>query len=243
VRVLRRLLVTVATLAVLLVVADRVVDHQLEAGVAEGVASADGVVSGTGADGEAGAVSVDIDGFPVLTQLAAGRLDALDITIPGYQAATGEVSVLITDIRADVRGVTTSEPYVARSLTASGVFGADSLTAAINAVGVPGDVSVDADGLSFSGTVLGRDASARLSIAVDQGGRGISLVPESMSIGGQDVPLADDGLDSLLSASVPLDALPEGLSLQSVTPADGQLVATLVGADVDLSAMTAPPSS
>ncbi len=238
--VLRRLVVTAMILAALLVIADRVVSRELEAGVARGVASADAVVSG--ADGEVGGVVVDVGGFPVLTQLLVGRLDELKVTIPGYQAQAGDVSVLITDIHADVRAVTTSEPYVAQSITASGAFSAESLTAAMNAAGVRGDVSIRPDGVSFSTTLLGREASGRLSIAIDRGGRALRLVAESVSIAGHKVPLQDYGLDALLTTSVAVDALPDGIAIQSITPGEGHLVATLVGTDVDLSAMMPHPS-
>ncbi|MBR7551687.1 LmeA family phospholipid-binding protein, partial [Mycobacterium tuberculosis] len=60
-------IVVVLTLIVGAIAADRIVDSLTEQRIAEGLKSY-------------GETEVDVEGFPVLTQLAAGRLDAVRVT-------------------------------------------------------------------------------------------------------------------------------------------------------------------
>ncbi len=239
-RALRRLLALLVVAGLVLVGADRVVAWRLESGIAAGIAGPE-VVSGEDAglcDAASGCeTTVEVAGFPVLTQLLAGRLTELSVFIPGYRVDSGDAAVTIQSIHADIRGVTTSEPYVAQSLTASGRISADTLTFAARAAGLPGTVGIDPEGISFSGTVLGLDVAARLALSIDEGGRGLVLSADTVSIGAREVPVSDSGLAALLTATVPLDALPAGVVVADVTPSQGWLSATLTGTDVDLSAV------
>lgn len=244
-RTFRRLLVALVVLAVVLLAADRVTAVILQGSIERGVSQADGVVEGGAASEDAGGdteVSVSVGGFPLLTQLAAGRLESLTIRIPAFDARTHDVTARISDISAHLDDVTTSTPHIAGTLQASGAITQDSLASAAQQAGVPGAVTIEDHGVVFSGAVLGVDVRAAIAVAIDEGGRGLVLSPTSASVGGAEIPLDTEALpvDQLLSALIPLDALPEGIVVRDIAVEENSLRVALTGRDVDLSSATEP---
>ncbi|MCI1787170.1 MAG: DUF2993 domain-containing protein [Actinomyces sp.] len=227
-----RLLAAALALAAVLAGADRLAAHELEAGIARGLASTRGVISGEAAG--LGDVEVAVEGFPVLTQLAGGSLEELDVRIPAYAVTSGDVAVTLHDVTAELGDVSTGLPRVAGSVRASGVLTEEELAAAATGAGLPGTVSISPDGISLSGEALGMGASASLALSIGEGGRGLLLTPVSVRLGDRELPMGAAGADALPAVTIPLDALPAGVVLQEVTPSQGRLSVTLTGADVDL---------
>ncbi|MGW7354123.1 LmeA family phospholipid-binding protein [Streptomyces sp. NPDC054784] len=97
-RALRISLVVLVVLAGLFIAADRVALKLTEDEAAEQVKAAQGV-SGTDS------ASVEIHGFPFLTQLAARELDDVDVELTGMTAAASGQEVKVARVDAELSGV------------------------------------------------------------------------------------------------------------------------------------------
>jgi hypothetical protein len=174
-------------------------------------------------------VQTDIDGFPVLTQVARGSLDQVTVRmedVPTESGTLDSVTVVLDD-------VTTSEPRTAARMEARAVVPLSTLQSQL---GDSWEIAVDGDALrvSFTGAVQVEAAVVPVvkdgAITVDL--RSVTLL--GVEIQGDSVPgFVTDALRSLVE---PLGELPFGLTPQSVavTPAGVEVVAT--GTDVDLDA-------
>jgi hypothetical protein len=174
---------------------------------------------------------LDILGFPFLTQVASGEL--------GHVMGTAESATFgghtVTDVRIDARDVSTADPYVVRSGTATGLLAPASLDAVVSeAVGEPVAFSTDGDQLVASMNVLGLPLAAKLTPRVD--GNTIAVDVSELTLGPATITISDLPAPIarlVANLTVPLD-LPQGVTLTSVGVSDGAIRVELAGKDVAL---------
>lgn len=209
---------------VLLVIADRVTASLVESGVEDAWGD-------EGATGQ----SVAIDGFPVLTQLAAGELAQIDGSADSMRIGT----VTIEDVSFTGTGVQTSAPHRADSVEASGllpVAGLESVVA--DQLGEGSTVAVVGGELSLTGAGLLSAVTATVTPVARDGG--VVAEVDAVQVGGATVdiddlpgflaPLLGDLVDGF---DVPL-GLPAEISVDRVEVTDTGLRAGLSGSDVAL---------
>ena len=211
-------------------VADRVAESQAEKRVVEAVEQ--------NLDGVVGTPSVELGGFPFLTQLLAGSVDVVTgevegVTLEGIDA---------TDVTLDARDVSTSEPYTVGTASISATLPTASIEQIVaDRSQLDVTVAVDGDALTASGRVLGLALAANLVPRVEDGRLLVNV--ENVLIGGLTVSVDDlPGAigDRLTDVEIPVEGLPEGLVLSDVTVvADGVRI-TADGTDVVLPTTTAP---
>jgi len=181
-------------------------------------------------DGVVGTPTVDIGGFPFLTQVLAGSLDEVTGQVDGVTLE----GIKATDVTIDATNVTTSTPYTAGTATISATLP----TASINTIVADQTqleiaVSVDGNALRATGKVLGVTLSANLVPRVQDG---LLLVDvQNIAVGGLSVSV--DSLPAsignrLNDIEVPVGGLPEGLVLQQATVVDDGVRITASGTDV-----------
>jgi len=204
-------------------VADRVTHATAERRVAEAIEQNLDVV---------GTPTVEIGGFPFLTQLLAGSVDdvtgAVDgVTLEGIDA---------TDVTIDAQDVTTSEPYTLGSATIAATLPTASIEKIV-ADRSQLDIAVAVDGraLTATGTVLGLRLAANLVPRVEDGRLLVTVANvqvAGLTVSVDDLPRAIG--DRLTDIEIPVSGLPEGLVLSDATVvADGVRI-TADGTDVVL---------
>ena len=180
----------------------------------------------------AGTPTVEIGGFPFLTQLLAGSVDdvtgAVDgVTLEGIDA---------TDVTIDAQDVTTSEPYTLGSATIAATLPTASIEKIV-ADRSQLDIAVAVDGraLTATGTVLGLKLAANLVPRVEDGRLLVTVANvqvAGLTVSVDDLPRAIG--DRLTDIEIPVSGLPEGLVLSDATVvADGVRI-TADGTDVVL---------
>jgi hypothetical protein len=175
--------------------------------------------------------NLDIVGFPFLTQVAAGEL--------GHVMGTADSATFgghtVTDLRLDARDVSTTDPYVVRSGTATGLLAPSSLDAAVSeAAGTPVTFSTEGGQLVASMDVLGLPLSAKLTPRVD--GNTIAVDVSELNLGPATITISDLPAPIarlVANLTVPLD-LPQGVTLTSVGVSDGAIRVELAGKNVAL---------
>jgi hypothetical protein len=223
-------IVTVVVLAAGALVADRVTHATVERRVAEAIEQNLDVV---------GTPTVDIGGFPFLTQLLAGSVDevtgAVDgVTLEGIDA---------TDVTIEAQDVTTSEPYTLGSATIAATLPTASIEQIVaDRSGLDIAVAVDGDALTASGTVLGLDLAANLVPRVEDGRLLVSVANvqiAGLTMSVDDLPRAVG--NRLTDIEIPVRGLPEGLVLTAATVVPDGVRTTADGTDVVLPT-EAPPA-
>ncbi|MFJ4108729.1 LmeA family phospholipid-binding protein [Oerskovia enterophila] len=214
-------------LVLVLVVVDRVAVR-----VTEGAA----VRSMEQGDVELTDANLDIQGFPFLTQVVGGELEH----VTGTAATATFGGYTVSDLHIDARGVSTRDPYVLQSGTATGLLAPSSLDAvASEAAGSPVTFSTDGNLLVASMSVLGVDLSARLTPRVD--GNTIAVDVAALTLGPATITISDlprPIANLVTNLQVPLD-LPTGVTLTSVGVTDGAIRVELSGTDVALADLAA----
>jgi len=213
---MRALLVVLLLLLGLVVLADRVGVGVAEKAVAERLADA-GSLSGT--------PEVDIRGFPFLTQAVGGRYDDVHISLTA--AELGQPEGTRADI--DLRGV-----HVPLSGVLSGsvsevpvdrIDGTATLSYELLSAQLGGDTTLqpEGDGLRITKTVelLGQTIPLTATGTVTLEGNQLVIDVEEAAGAGVDLPgfLVSEASD-LLDLRYDVPALPFGLQLTSVRPAD-----------------------
>ena len=229
---MRRLLVGVAVLALLLLAGDRVDLVLAERAVARELA----------ASGLTGDPTVDIRGFPFLTQAVDGRYD--EVVVTAQDVPAGEVR--FSEFEATLSGL-----EVPLSQALSGDVGDVPVETLDARVVVPyaalarrsdlGDVRVEpaGDRVRVTGTaqVLGRSLSASAVSRVDLDGSDLVVTAETLDVG-------DDGISSLLTRALagrldlrlPVRGLPYGLEPRALEIADRGVVVDASARDTVLRA-------
>ena len=215
--------VAVVMLAGGVVVADRVTHAAAEQRVTEAIEQ-NLDVDGT--------PTVDIGGFPFLTQLLAGSVDHVTGSVDGVTLE----GIDATDVTIDAHGVSTSEPYTVDAATVTATLPTASIEQIVaDRSQLDIAVAVDGGALTASGQVLGLTLAADLVPRVDGGKLLVSV--GNVQIAGLTVSVEDlPGAlgDRLTDIEVPVDGLPDGLVLSDATVvADGVRV-TATGSDVVL---------
>jgi len=204
-------------------VADRVVASTVEKRSVEAIQQ--------NLDGVVGTPTVDIGGFPFLTQVLKGSLDEVSgqvdgVTIEGIPA---------TDVTLDATNITTSEPYTAGTATIEATLPTASIDQIIaDQTTLSITTNVDGDALQATGQVLGVRLTASLIPRVEDGKLLVDVT--SVAIGG--ASLSVDSLpnsigDKLDDIEIPVKTgLPEGLVLSGVQVVDDGVRITATGTDV-----------
>lgn len=243
-KIFRRLVVGLLLVAALLVVGDRLAAHLLERGITESLSASPGVLpvaegptsGGEGEGSQDGDLDVQVEGIPLLTQLADGELESLRVHLPGYDVAIGgaDVTLHLEDIDAHLLGVSTAQPHRAHALSATALITSASLGEALGTTGIPARVSSDDHGVTMTLDVAGGEATVSLALSPGQDGRSLVLTPTEASLGGVEVP---SRLLTGLSGSLPdisLEALPQGVGLSQVHTDTSGIHVELIGSEVDL---------
>jgi hypothetical protein len=224
------LLIALVVLLGLAVVADRVALHVAEDRVAEQLAEKGGL---------AGTPSVDIGGFPFLTQAVAG--DYSDVRIRLTAAELGQPEGTRADVRlngvhvplSDVLSGSVSQVPVDR-IAGTATLSYDLLSAQLG-----GDTTLrrEGDGLRITRTVeiAGYTLPLTASGTVTLDGNQLVVDVEHASGAGVDVPsFLVDRVSDLLDIRYDVPALPFGLQLTSVRPGDDGVVVTVRAEDAVL---------
>jgi hypothetical protein len=219
---MKALLVLVVLLLGAAVVADRVGEGIAEERVAAQVAQRGGL---------AGPPSVDITGFPFLTQALRGRYDEVRVSLTAEQlgqpaGTTADVSLRGVQLPlADALSGSVQEVPVDR------IDGAATLSYALLAAQLPGGTTLASEGGGVRVTrtvqVLGRDFPLTAAGTVGLAGQDLVVDVDEAAAAGVDVPDAVvDRAADLLDFRYPVPALPFGLQLTGVRAApDGVHVA------------------
>jgi LmeA-like phospholipid-binding len=234
-RPVRITVITVLVLLVLLVIADRVLVRVATSQLSERAQRAENLPSRP---------SIDIRGFPFLTQVVAGRYPDVRFDVRGYTQAgprVDDVSGSLTGVRLPlrdvIRGRVGSVP-VDRVRAQVFLTFAD-LNAYLASQRSPVTVSADGSALHISGNVtfLGRSypltGSADLGVAPSA----VTFTPRSFGTAG--IPLTS-GLGEfaarLFTVTVPVDGLPFNLHLRSATVSPKGVTVVADGTNVVLPA-------
>ena len=227
---MKGLLITLVVLLGLAVAADRIAVGIAEIKVAELLAAKGGL---------AGTPSVDIAGFPFLTQAFAG--DYEDVRISLTAAELGQPAGTSADVR--LHGV-----HVPLSSVLSGsvkevpvdrIGGTATLSYDLLAAQLGGDTTLrrEGDGLRITKTVqvLGQTLPLTAAGTVTLHGNDLVVDVQKASGAGVDVPgFLVDRVSDLLDIRYTIPALPFGLQLTSVQPADDGVRITVAAKDTVL---------
>jgi hypothetical protein len=229
-RGVKALLVVLLLFLGLAVVADRVGVNLAEKAVAQRLADS-GAISGS--------PEVDIRGFPFLTQAVAGRYDDVRISLTaaelGQPEGTG-ADIALRGVHVPLSGVlsgSVSEVPVDR------IDGTATLSYDLLAAELGGDTTLrhDGDGLRITRTVELLGQTIPLTAAGTATLEGNQLVIDVEKAAGAGVDLPDflvDRASDLLDLRYDIPALPFGLQLTSVRPADDGVVVQVEAEDAVL---------
>jgi hypothetical protein len=221
-RRLLAVLVAVVVLAAAALLVDRLLHASAEDRIADELARAVDV------EGEP---EVTVEGFPFLTQLAAGELDS----VRARADAVATEGVRLLDVTAHARGVTVEQPSTAGRLDLEGTLPDKALQQLVDEKVRGVSVSSAADGVHLATEVLGLDLALVAAPEVADGG--ISVQVTQVRLGGAQIDTEDLGSlvsDDLLQLELEVPDLPLGLRLVDVVPGDGGLRLSLTGEDVVL---------
>ena len=175
--------------------------------------------------------SVSIKGFPFLTQVASGRYQEIDVSIPDA-AVEG---VQLHDIDAKFTGVHASLSLLlgqnAGSVTASQATGTAMIPFSQIQRRLPGGITLSPDGgnnVSVTGRTTYGVIKGTARLGVTSSG-GISVTPERLTIAG----LSAGALISRFTVTIPVGALPLHLTISGVHVASGGVVVDATGQNVE----------
>ncbi|MGW1956019.1 LmeA family phospholipid-binding protein [Streptomyces sp. NPDC001920] len=224
-RTRRRLIIVAAFLVALLIGAvavDRIAAARAESRTAE--AFQDGM-------GTADRPSVHVSGFPVLAQLAEGRLNHVDLTAHGIPANGTTRPLPVTKLTVGMDGLKTSgdaDEAHARSVRANAHLSYADVSHALGVEVSQGDESGRIDATASLPLVGDVTVSAAVSAA---SGNGIAFT-DVRAEQGELLPPLKSLLDKALYEPIPLQNVPEGLRLRSVTTTEDGIDARFSGRSV-----------
>ncbi|MEU6142767.1 DUF2993 domain-containing protein [Streptomyces sp. NPDC047081] len=224
-RTRRRLIIVAASLAALLIGAvavDRIAAARAENRTAK--AFQDGM-------GTADRPSVHVSGFPVLTQLAKGRLDHVDLTAHDIPANGTTRPLPVTKLTVGMEGLRTSgsaDEAHARSVQATAHLSYADVSSALGVQVSQGDGSGRVDATASLPLVGDVTVSAAVSAA---SGNRIAFT-DVRAEQGELLPPLKSLLDKALDEPIPLQNVPEGLHLRSVTTTGEGIDARFTGRSV-----------
>ncbi|NEB03909.1 DUF2993 domain-containing protein [Streptomyces sp. SID13726] len=239
-RALRILLIIAVILGGLFVAADRLAVHFAEGEVADRLKTQEGLAT---------TPSVDIKGFPFLTQVAGGELDDVEVGMKQYDADTGTSggTIQIDDLKANMKGVAFSGDY--SSATADTASGTASITyaqllkaAKSEETKLPFGVTARVTGLSDGGngkikvelkvSALDQPVSVLSTVSVVDGDT-VRVRADSIPSFGN-VTLADSDVRSITDFEQKIEGLPGGIQLDKVEAGQNGVEITVKGSNVKL---------
>jgi hypothetical protein len=239
-RALRVLLIIAVILGGLFVAADRLAVHFAEGEVADRLKTQEGLTT---------TPSVDIKGFPFLTQVAGGELDDVEVGMKDYDADTGTSggSIRIDDLNAAMKGVAFSGDY--SSATASTAAGTATIAydQLLKAAGseearLPLGVTAKVVGLSDGGngkikvdikiSALEKPVSVLSTVSVVDGDT-VRVHADSIPSFGN-ITLADSDVRSIADFDQKIEGLPGGIKLDKVEAGANGVEIAVKGSDVKL---------
>jgi hypothetical protein len=224
---MRKVLIAVIVLIIVLVAADRIAVLVAERQISDRVASAYSLPAKPG---------VSIKGFPFLTQVAAGKYQQVDISVPHVAAGGVTVSNLdarFTEVDAPVSAVL---GHGASSVTAKRASATATVALAAVQARLPHGLALRRDGssLAVSGTAhyagLAIPVSATVTPRASSSG-GISLTPSHVSVGGG-ITVPASAISGRLVIVLPVGPLPLHLKITSVRVGSAGLRISAAGTDV-----------
>ncbi|SCK50315.1 Protein of unknown function [Streptomyces sp. WMMB 714] len=233
-RVLRRGLLVLLVLAVLFVGADRLAVKLAEDEAAERIKGADGVSSSTDA-------SVDIKGFPFLTQIAGRELEQIDAELNGMKAGPGD-ALTVSRVDARLKNVRIGSDYssaVAETASGSAFVSYKELTkAAHEGVRVSyggkdengkGRVKVSA-GITLLGQTFERSVTSTVSVS-----KGDIVELHADEVPGDGIPGLEGAIRQRIDFARKIAGLPPGLELERVEATKKGIELSVRGSDLELS--------
>ncbi|WP_030936808.1 DUF2993 domain-containing protein [Streptomyces sp. NRRL S-646] len=224
-RTRRRMIIAAASLAALLVggvSVDRIAAARAESRTAK--AFQDGM-------GTADRPSVHVRGFPVLNELAAGSLDHVDLTAHDIPAAGSTRPLPVTKLTVGMDGLKTSgsaDEAHADGVTATAFLSYADVSRALGVRVSQGEESRRVDATASLPLVGDVTVSAAVSAA---GGNRIAFT-DVRAEQGELLPPLKSLLDKALDEPIPLQNVPEGLQLRSVTTSEDGIDARFTGRSV-----------
>ncbi|MEO3787000.1 DUF2993 domain-containing protein [Actinocorallia sp. B10E7] len=186
--------------------------------------------------------SVEIGGFPFLTQAAGGNYQRIDVVIGDYtqQGVTvQDVRIRLDSLNAPLSELLNGDQsnVRAKTATASAVIPYGVLQKGVADKGVQ-KVSRDGDDMLLEGTFafLGVSAQVGVAVSLEPTAKGIVVTPKTVRASGIQVPL--DLVKRDLTYTVPVTGLPMGSRITAVEPVDTGLRITGTAENVDLSGVT-----
>ncbi|THA25744.1 DUF2993 domain-containing protein [Streptomyces sp. RKND-216] len=234
-RATRRTLVILLVLAGLFTGADRLAVYLAEQEAADRIRSAEGL-SGTES------TSVDIRGFPFLTQVLDRNLDEVDVELTGMTAEAGNREITVTQMQATLTDVRLGEGY--DTGTAARATGSASISYAdLNAIAPPG-VKV-----SYAGADRAARNQVKVKVGIEIFGQELKL-PEAIhstvevngdelelhadAVPGASIPGAEAQVRSRIDFTTGVRGLPSGIALDDAEVTERGVRFTLSGTDVPL---------
>ncbi|MEU6276095.1 DUF2993 domain-containing protein [Streptomyces populi] len=244
-RALRITLILLIVLGGLFVLADRVAVGFAEDEAADRIKSTEGL---------AATPDVSIEGFPFLTQVAAGELDDVKIGIKDYEAPTGGTgasagTIRIDDLDAEMHGVAFSGDY--SSATAHSATGTASISYAELLKAAKSEPVELGLGLTAKVIGLSDGGNGKIKVAVSvtdpitKSPRTVSVL-SSVSVSGDTVKvhadslpklavqLAEGRIRSITDFQQKIEELPGGVKLDRVEAAPDGVEISVKGSDVRL---------
>ncbi|MDN3027456.1 DUF2993 domain-containing protein [Streptomyces sp. S.PB5] len=224
-RTRRRMIIAAASLVAVLVggvAVDRIAAARAENRTAK--AFQDGM-------GTAEPPAVHVDGFPVLTQLARGSLDHVDLTAHHIPASGTTRPLPVTKLTVAMDGLKTSgsaDEAHADSVTATAFLSYADVSSALGVQVSQGDESGRVDATASLPLVGDVTVSAAVSAA---GGNRIAFT-DVRAEQGELLPPLKSLLDKALDEPIPLQNVPEGLRLRSVSTTEDGIDARFTGRSV-----------
>lgn len=186
--------------------------------------------------------SVEIGGFPFLTQAISGTYQRIDVGIGDYtqQGVTvQDVKVRLDDLNAPLSDLLKGDQtnVRARTATASAVIPYGVLQRQVAERGVQ-KVSRSGGDVLLEGTFtyLGISAPIGVTVSIEPTVQGIVITPRTVQASGVQVPIGLIKRD--LTYTVPVTGLPMGSRITAVEPVDTGLRITGTAQNVDLSGVS-----
>ncbi|MFD3841896.1 DUF2993 domain-containing protein [Streptomyces sp. NPDC058642] len=224
-RTRRRMIIAAASLVVLLVggvVVDRIAAARAESRTAKAFQDGMGTVDRP---------SVHVRGFPVLNQLAAGSLDHVDLTAHDIPASGSTRPLPVTKLTVGMDGLKTSgsaDEAHADSVTATAFLSYADVSSALGVQVSQGHESGRVDATASLPLV----GDVTVSVAVSAADGNSIAFTDVRAEQGELLPPLKSLLDKALDEPIPLQNVPEGLRLRSVTTTEDGINARFTGRSV-----------
>lgn len=223
----RRLLVGLLVLLALLIGADRLGNYVAERAAASTLKSSQGL---------AHTPSVDIGGFPFLTQLAAGDFDQIAITAKDVPVGTPDHQLIISQVHVVLHSLTISDGFkrvhaATADATATVTFAELGRTLGL-------DVSYASDGRITAAkqvTVAGVPLRASLTTRPELANGALSFTQTAINNGVQLGGAVTKLLNEAVGLAIPLQGIPFHIQVTTLNVDSGGLKIGLTGRDLSYS--------